>query len=361
MAESSGEKTEAPTPRRRTEARQQGNIARSPDLNSALLLLGAMLLLRWFGQPLIATLHGVVAEMLSAGSLSDISLHRLPDIALNAVAKIGIAIAPFLGGAMLVVILASIAQVGFVLNPQRLAPNLAALSPVRGLGKIFGRGQGAVHLLMNLAKVVLVGLVAYSAVAGRIGQIIAIQQLAFVQSFAFGCQLIYTIGMRVGVLLLVLAILDYFYQRYRLEQSLKMTKEEVKDEMRSMEGDPKVKQRRRQVQVQRHMQRLKKEVPRADVVVTNPTHVAVALKYEEGKMRAPKLLAKGLDFMALRIRELAVEAGVPIVERPPLARAIYRMVDVGEEIPEEFYSAVAEILAYVYELNRKARGIAVPA
>jgi flagellar biosynthetic protein FlhB len=141
-----------------------------------------------------------------------------------------------------------------------------------------------------------------------------------------------------------------------------MTKQEVKDEMRRMEGDPLMKQRRRQIAVQRAVQKLKKDVPKADVVVTNPTHYAIALKYEEGKMRAPRLVAKGADFMAQRIRELASEAGVPIVERPTLARAIYRMIDVGEEIPEQFYSAVAEILAYVYELNRRAgRAAAAPA
>jgi flagellar biosynthetic protein FlhB len=210
-----------------------------------------------------------------------------------------------------------------------------------------------VHLLLNVLKVAMVSLVAYSAVSGRLGQIIAVQQLSFQQIFGLGCEIVFAIGLRVAVLLLVLAILDYIYQRHRLEQSLRMTKQEVKDEMRRMEGDPLMKQRRRQIAVQRAMQKLKKDVPKADVVVTNPTHYAVALKYEEGKMRAPRLVAKGADLMAQRIRELAVEAGVPIVERPPLARAIYRMIDVGEEIPEQFYSAVAEILAYVYELNRR--------
>jgi flagellar biosynthetic protein FlhB len=142
-------------------------------------------------------------------------------------------------------------------------------------------------------------------------------------------------------------------QRFRVERNLRMTKSEVKDEMRSMEGDPMMKQRRRQIAVQRAMQRLKKDVPKADVVVTNPTHYAIALKYDQAEMRAPKVVAKGVDFMAQRIRLLAAEAGVPIIERPPLARAIYRMVDVGQEIPEEFYAAVAEILAYVYELTGK--------
>jgi flagellar biosynthetic protein FlhB len=165
--------------------------------------------------------------------------------------------------------------------------------------------------------------------------------------------MIFSIGIRVGVLLLLLAAIDYIYQRFRVERMLRMTKSEVKDEMRSMEGDPMMKQRRRQIAVQRAMQRLKKDVPKADVVVTNPTHYAVALEYDQAKMRAPKVVAKGVDFMAERIRVLAAEAGVPIIQRPPLARAIYRMVDVGQEIPEEFYAAVAEILAYVYELSGK--------
>jgi flagellar biosynthetic protein FlhB len=157
------------------------------------------------------------------------------------------------------------------------------------------------------------------------------------------------------LLLFVLAILDYIYQRYRIEKSLKMSKQEVKDEMRRMEGDPKIKQRRRQIALQRVMQRIKKDVPTADVVVTNPTHFAVALQYDSKTMHAPKVVAKGQDLIAMRIREIAVASGVPILERKPLARALYKMCNVGQEIPEEFYSTVAEILAYVYELSGKMK------
>lgn len=354
MAESAaGDKTEAPTPRRRQEAREEGNVARSPDLSAAVLLLGALLLMRWFGAGVMVALRSVIAEMLSAHSLADLSGQALGPQVMHLVGQVGISVAPLLGGAVLIAIAVNIAQVGLNLSGQRLVPNLAALNPVRGLNKFLSGGQGMVHLLMNMLKVAMVSLVAYSAVSGRLGQIIAVQQLSFQQIFGLGCEIVFAIGLRVAVLLLVLAILDYIYQRHRLEQSLRMTKQEVKDEMRRMEGDPLMKQRRRQIAVQRAMQKLKKDVPKADVVVTNPTHYAVALKYEEGKMRAPRLVAKGADLMAQRIRELAVEAGVPIVERPPLARAIYRMIDVGEEIPEQFYSAVAEILAYVYELNRR--------
>jgi flagellar biosynthetic protein FlhB len=360
MAESDGDKTEAPTARRRMEAREQGNIARSHDLTSSVLLLGALLLMRWFGAGVVFSLRDVVAVMLSPSSMVSFNASKIGPQVLRIMEKVGIAVAPLLGGVILLVVLANLAQVGLNFNPARLAINFAALSPVRGFNKLFGFGQGGLQLVLNLLKVSLVGGFAWSAISGRLGQIIAIQQLPFVQIFAFGGDMIFSIGIRVGVLLLVLSIIDYIYQRFRVEKSLKMTKPEVKDEMRSMEGDPMVKQRRRQVAIQRAKERLKKEVPRADVVVTNPTHFAVALKYEKDKMRAPKLVAKGADFMALRIRELAVESGVPIIERAPLARAIYRMVDVGEEIPEEFYSAVAEILAYVYELTGKTKR-AVPA
>ncbi|MGD0769085.1 MAG: flagellar biosynthesis protein FlhB [Tepidisphaeraceae bacterium] len=353
MAESASDKTEAPTPKRRTEARQQGNIARSHDLTSSVLLLGGLMLMKWFGPRVMSALRDIVAQMLSGSSMSDFGTHRIGEQIMHSLNAVGIALAPLLGGAMFIVIVANLAQVGFNFSPQRLAINFAALNPVRGLNKIFGFGQGGFQLLLNLLKVGLVSLVAWSAVGGRLGQIIAVQRLSHLQLFAFAADMIFSIGIRVGVLLLILAIIDYLLQRFRVERNLRMTKSEVKDEMRSMEGDPMMKQRRRQIAVQRAMQRLKKDVPKADVVVTNPTHYAIALQYDQTKMRAPKVVAKGVDYMAQRIRLLAAEAGVPVIERPPLARAIYRMVDVGQEIPEEFYAAVAEILAYVYELTGK--------
>jgi len=353
MAENDGDKTEAPTPRRRMEARQQGNIARSHDLTSAVLLIGALLMMKWFGPALILALRDVVQKLLSGDSLADLSTQRVGIQVLFCLSRVSIALAPLLGGAMLIVIVVNLAQVGLNFTPERLAINFAALNPARGFNKIFGFKQSAPQLLFNLLKVVLVALVGWSAISSRLGQLIAVQQLAYLQIFGLGADLVFAIGMRIGMLLLVLAILDYFYQRFRVEKSLRMSKQEVKDEMRSMDGDPVVKNRRRQIRLQRAMQRLKKEVPKADVIVTNPTHFAVALKYDQSKMRAPKVVAKGADFMALRIRQLASEAGIPIIERPPLARAIYRMVEVGEEIPEELYAAVAEILAYVYELSGK--------
>ena len=314
-----------------------------------------LLLLNSTGTNIVATLKALVAHMLSAASLSDFSGLVAIESLGQGIQQVGIAMAPLLTGVVVVAILANILQVGLVFNPARLAPNLEALNPVRGAGKIFGKGFRPMQILLTVVKLVVLSIVAYSALRGRIKEIVTAQQLSFGQLFLLAAQTIYSIALRLAIALLIIAIIEYIYQRWKMEQDLKMSKEEVKEEMRRMDGDPKVKQRRRQIALQRLQQKLKKDVPTADVVVTNPTHFAVALKYEPAVMHAPKVVAKGQDFMALRIREIAIEHGIPILERKPLARALYQTVEVGKEIPEEFYGAVAEILAYVYELSGKAK------
>jgi flagellar biosynthetic protein FlhB len=351
-----GDRTEAPTPRRRQEARDKGNIPRSPDIVAAVLLVTMMVMLGWYGPGVVRALKDLMAEMLSESSIDGgmAALHTDAGFALHAVGR---SLAPLFVGACLVAILTNLAQVGLYFDVGRLQPNLGALNPLRGLGRVFGGGNGNfVKLLMNLAKMLLVTFVAYTAVHGKIGLIISAQKLSALQAFHLGGSVIYSILIRVGLILFILAIADYIYQRYRIEQSLKMSKQEVKDEMRSMEGDPKIKARRRQIALQRIIQGIKKDVPTADVVVTNPTHYAIALKYDSESMHAPRVVAKGQDLIALRIREIAAASGVPILERKPLARALYKMCKVGQEIPEEFYSTVAEILAYVYELSGKMKG-----
>jgi flagellar biosynthetic protein FlhB len=262
---------------------------------------------------------------------------------------------PVLGGIIVMAVVVNLAQVGLNFHAQRLAPNLGALNPLKGLGRLLGQGRGAFQLVMNLMKLLLVALVGYSAVRGRMEQIVSVQQLSFLQVFALGAQIIYSIALRIGVLLLLLAIVDYIFQRWRIERELRMSKQEVKEEMKRMDGDPLIKSRRRQIAMQIARNRLRAEVPRADVVVTNPTEYAVALKYDAQSMNAPRVIAKGQGYMAMQIRQIAVAHGIPILERKPLARALYRLVEVGGEIPEQFYQTVAEILAYVYELTGKTR------
>jgi len=355
MAEDMGDKTEAPTPKRRTEAREQGNIARSPDLTAAVVILGLMVLLKWYGPGIVKALKTLMSEVLGSSALTDPDPANIFTFVLRSILTIALAMAPLLLGALLIAIVVNMLQVGFFFSTKRLQPNLAALNPLKGLGKIFEGGNGIVQLLMNSGKMILVALTAYSAVHGRMSEIVTVQQLTFVQIFGMGAQIFYSIVVRIAVLLMILAIVDYIYQRYRIEKSLKMTKQEVKDEMRSMDGDPKIKARRRQIAVQMVTQRFKKDVPTADVVVTNPTEFAIAIKYDDTTMRAPRVIAKGQGYLAMKIREIAVANGVPILERKPLARALYKLVDVGQEIPEQFYSAVAEILAYVYELSGKLK------
>lgn len=354
MAEEFGDKTEAPTPRRREEAREQGQIARSPDLSAAILLLGFLLLMNSFGQGLVQALRVLLQELLSAPVLCDFDVHKAGSILVRCIALAGGALAPLLLGGLLIGVAVNLLQVGFYLNGKRLQPKLGALNPLNGAARLV-KPENWVHLLMNILKIALVGVVAWSAVRGRLDQIVATQQLEFAQAFSLGCSIVYAVGLRLAVLLLVLALIDYGYQRYRHERELRMTKQEIKEEMRRMEGDPKIKQRRRQLAIQMAHQRLRKDVPTADVIITNPTEYAIALKYDSSTMHAPRVVAKGRGYMAQRIREIAIENGVPIVERKPLARALYSLVEVGQEIPEQFYSAVAEILAYVYRLTGKMK------
>lgn len=358
MAENDGDKTEAPTPRRRMEAREQGNIARSPDLTAALLLVATLMLLSSTGPRIVGSLRGLVAQMLAGSSLSDLDAVMAMRSLGNALIQVGVALIPLLGGIVVVAIVANILQVGLYFSPARLQPNLAALNPFKGIDKLFGGGLKPGQMILNVIKLAGLVMVAYSAIHNRVGEIVLAQQLGYGQAFLLGCQMFYAIALRLAIALLVIAILEYVYQRYRIEQELKMTKAEVKEEMRRMDGDPKVKQRRRQIAFQMLKKQLQKDVPTADVVVTNPTEFAIALKYDSATMHAPKVIAKGRGPIAQRIREIAVEHGVPILERKPLARALYKLVDVGREIPEQFYSAVAEILAYVYELSGKARKVA---
>lgn len=355
MAEEFGEKTEAPTPRKRQEAREQGQIARSQDLSSAALLVGAMVLLKAFGDGLVGALRTLMAQGLSAQTLAEGTPGAAIDPFRSPLVQVAKSLAPLLVGAAMLVVAVNLMQVGWALNFKRLQPNLGALNPFKGIGKVLGRGRSPVQAVMGAIKLVVVVTIAYSALHGRLAEVVMAQQLGYVQILGLCASIVYSIGLRVGVALLVLAILDYCWQRLRLEKQLKMSKQEVKEEMRRMEGDPRIKQRRRQIAMQIAHQRLKKDVPTADVIVTNPTEFAVALKYDTDAMHAPRVIAKGQGLMARRIREIAIANGVPILERKPLARALFRLVEVGQEIPEQFYSAVAEILAYVYELSGKAR------
>jgi flagellar biosynthesis protein FlhB len=353
MAEQDGDKTEAPTPRKRQEAQEQGKVARSQDLVASLLLLAMIVLLGWTGQRLFASLRLVMQQSLDAASMQDLDPRHVFQPLIAPMLVVGQAMLPLLAGLIAIAVLANVVQVGLNLNPVRLQPKLSSLNPVKGLSRIFSGGRGVVQMILNLWKLGLVTFVAYTAVHGKLSDIISASQQSHMQILAMASTIVYDITFRIAIVLLVLAIIDWAWQKFRFERDLRMTKQEIKDEMKRMDGDPIIKQRRRQIQMQRAMQRIQKDVPQADVIVTNPTHFAVALKYDADEMSAPKVVAKGADFLAQKIRQIAVENGIPIIERPPLARALYKDCEIGQQIPEQFYAAVAEILAYVYELTGK--------
>ncbi|GMU20972.1 MAG: flagellar biosynthetic protein FlhB [Phycisphaerae bacterium] len=350
MADTGQDKTEAPTPRRRNEARSRGQIGKSSDLTAAVVLLGALLILNWTGRDMLTQLVELTRRCLGDTGPDALDPGALALTAAGMFRRLTGMVLPIMLGATALALVASFLQVGFVFTLVPLTPSLDKLNPVNGLNRMFNT-RAVVHLMMGLAKMSLLALVAWWTLHGRMDVLAHASALPHLSIVAVASELAFTLGLRLATTLLILAIIDFIYQRWKTEQDLKMTKEEVKEELKRMDGDPMIKRRRREIQLQLAMQRIRAAVPKADVVVTNPTELAVVIQYDASVMNAPRVTAKGADLLAKRIRELAIEHGVPIVERKPLAQALYRTVEVGQEIPAQFFKAVAEILAYVYELS----------
>lgn len=349
MPENYQDKTEAPTLRRREEARRRGQVARSSDLAPAVVLLGALITLHVSGQQILGRLIQVTRYCLSVESIDAGHMNNT----LGVIAReVGLILLPILLVVFVAALVACLLQVGFLFTWTPITPSLDKLNPINGLGRMFS-GRSWVHLILGVAKMCLLGLIAWSTLKGKVNLLASAAGMDHLTLVGAAAELMYTLGLRLAIALLVLAIIDYLYQRWKHERDLRMTKEEIREELKRMEGDPLLKRRRREVQRQMMIQRIKAAVPKADVIVTNPTELAIALQYDSDTMRAPQVVAKGADFMAKRIREIAIEHGIPIVERKPLARALYAEVEVGQEVPAQFYKAVAEILAYVYELSGK--------
>lgn len=353
MADDAGERTEAPTPRRRTEARERGQIAKSNDLSSALILVGGMLCMRWLAPQMMASLMSVMKAYLPVDDPAEMAGIDLVSV-ISSIGMITLAaVGPILLGLVLLAVASNLLQVGFLFTLYPLKPKGDKLNPINGIKRLFST-RTIMQLAMNLVKLVVVCAVAYWAIMDRMDDILLALGLEGWQQVVLVSKVLYEVGIRLASVLLIIALFDFAWQRYKHERDLKMSKQEIKEEMRRMEGDPLVRRRRLRMQYAAALQRIKSAVPKADVVVTNPTEYAVAIKYDADTMRAPKVVAKGQHHMARRIREIAIKHGIPIVERKPLAQALFKMVEIGQEIPEQFYKAVAEILAYVYELSGKA-------
>lgn len=352
MADDLGERTEDPTGRRLGEARGKGQVAKSQDLGSAISMIGGLVLLAIFGSGLVRVFGVVMRRSFEGDPGEMLDATTLWPAIRWALAQSAIAAAPILAVVMLVAAFSQYLQVGWLFTLHPVKPKLTALNPVSGLKKIFGR-RGLVKSGTGIAKMSLVGLVAWLVIARQLPRLAALPGMEAIAALRTILQLVVELAIWLLAILLIIAIADWIYQKWQHKHDLKMTKQEVKDERRMMDGSPEVKKRRMKMAMDIAMHRVQQAVPKADVVVTNPTHFAVALRYDPKTMRAPKVLAKGVDFMAFRIRNVAMASGIPIVERPPLARAIYWSIDVGREVSPEHYEAVAEVLAFVYRLKDK--------
>lgn len=348
MPEDLGERTEAPTARRLSEARDDGKVARSQDLGSAVVLIAAAVVTVLLGGRILEGLGSFVRHGLDEGV--EASLTAGAPAMLDETARVAAVAAPALLILAVAAYLAQFAQVGWLFTLKPLEPKLERFDLVKGLGRLLGR-RSWVKGGMNVLKLAFLATVAIAVASSETARILGLPALGIGGATVVVGEIVLKLAVWALLALLLIGALDYAYQRWQHQQDLKMTRQQVKDERRSTEGDPDVKARRMRIAREMAMQRLQADVPRADVVVTNPTHYAVALRYEEEGMRAPVVVAKGADYLAMKIRYIANAEGVPVVERPPLARALYSSVKVGQEIPQELYEAVAEVLAYVYRLE----------
>jgi flagellar biosynthesis protein FlhB len=350
-----GDRSEKATPKRRNEARNKGQVARSTDLNGSLVLLASLFALGSFGPKLFHKLQATMYQGLTQIAHPEVvSKQGIGKLLLSNFAAAGSAAAPIAGTCLLVGVLVNVAQVRPRLNMQALKPDPKRLNPAAGLKRLFGPAS-AFEAGKGLLKVGVLAAIAVVTVVPKLKQMsssVGMSPQDFVSTVA---TTVLAVAKRLAVAYLVIAIGDYFFQRHRHEKSLKMSKDDVKEEGKSQNLPPEVKSAIRRRQFQAARARMMSAVPEADVVVTNPTHFAVALAYDAGKA-APQVVAKGPDLVAAQIRRIAKEHGIPVVEDPPLARALHSAVEIGQEIPEEFFQAVAQLLAFVYRVAGRRAG-----
>jgi len=350
----SSSKTEDATPRRLEEARREGNVAKSPDVPAWATLAAVTTILLTMGGTLSSNLANQLIPFIAHSGQTDLENGGAVIVmrqAVNAASPVIIAVvaAAILAGAG-----GNLIQHGFLLTPSRLAPDPSRVSPAKGLERMFGI-DGLIHFLKSIVKMVIVGSVAYLALKPHLTEFQKLPEVDPMAMLAVAMDMLKALVYGVLALLGITAGLDWFWQRQRFMQRMRMSKQEVKEDFKQSEGDPHIKARLRQLRVERAKRRMMHNVPKATVVVMNPTHYAVALRYESGDTPAPICVAKGLDLIALRIREVAEAHNIPVIEDPPLARALYATTDIDETIPREHYEAVAKVIGFVLQRSQRRR------
>jgi len=348
-----GEKTEQPTARKRGKAREEGQVAKSAELNTAFLFLAAFFGLRMFAPRMFSSIENVLRfNLMSISDLENVESAHVSGF-LNYMFQQALIIAsPIMLLSMSAGLVVNFVQVRWAPTTKPLMPKFSKLNPLNGVKRLFST-HTLIELPKSLIKLVIITYVLYSMLMDEMPVILTFMDMEIMQSLIYIGNIAVNMGIRIGLLYLLLAAADYPYQRYKLTKSLKMTKQEVKDEYKMVEGDPKVKAKIKQKMRQASLRRMMQEVPGADVIITNPTHYAVAVKYDKEEALAPMVIAKGVDYLARKIKEKAKECNVEIVENKQLAQTLYKTVDIGREIPVDLYQAVAEILAFVYKLRNK--------
>ena len=354
-----GEKTEEPTGKRLDDARKKGQVAKSKEIGSAASLLAFFVMLNFMLAWLRVGFQEYFAEVYNA--IPDTSRMYDGNLAMSGIGfvfrkmmiKMIMYMAPFLVVGLIVAVITGIAQVGWKPTAEPMKPKFSKMNPMSGLKKIISK-ESLFNLGIAILKVALISLVVYNYLTGREESIFLLYDMPLAQAIVLMGDIVVQMGLRIAAVYMIVAVIDFIYQKRKVHEDMKMTKQEVKDEMKDDEGDPQIKAKQRQRMREASMRRMMQELPKADVVITNPTHFAVAIRYEALENPAPVVLAKGADFLAERIKKAAKENDIEIVENKALARMLYANVEIGEMIPPELYKAVAEVLAFVYHLKGKA-------
>lgn len=347
-----GDKTEEATAKKKSDSRKKGQIAKSKDISIAFTMVACTLVFAIVSGMIGTTLKDTLIYFLQSGMLQTVDDNSIKSIMITIIVKALTCILPFVLPIMVAGIAAGLAQTGFLFTTEPLKPKFSKLNPISGFKNMFSK-KSVADLIKNLAVVTVIGYIGYKYVIDNYQSILLMGNMNLPSLGTKVVSLVVGIFIKISVVLVILAAIDYFVQFKFFQKDMRMSKQEVKEEYKQMEGDPQIKSKIKQKQREMATRRMMSSVADATVVITNPTHLAIALKYQDGKMDAPKVVAKGADFLALKIKEVAKENKVPIMENKPLARLLYEKVDLDGDVPQEMYQAVAEILAIVYKLNKK--------
>lgn len=348
-----GEKTEKATPKKRQDSRKKGQVLKSQDVTSAFVLLFVFLFLFFiagFIRDRFFTFfdHSFTQYI----PITHLDIDQTMAIYIEMLVEMAIIVLPIMVVAVIAGVSGNLIQFGLLFTSEPLKFDLKKIDPIKGLKRIFSL-RAIVELMKSLLKISFIGSVTSLILYVNIDKVLALAFKTPSDTLVTVAELVALMGITASFVLLFISVLDYFYQKYDYEKNLRMSKQDIKDEHKNVEGDPLIKSRIKQRQREMAMRRMMQEVPQADVVITNPTHYAIALKYKDGEMDAPIVVAKGADFVAQKIKMVAKEHDIVMVENRPLARGLYDEVEIGDRIPEQFFKAVAEILAYVYRIQRK--------